>query len=57
MNPEVQKQVLAWMASLQTAVEKGAEFVVGQAPGVVQEIVAYGKLSARQPQGSSLCLF
>lgn len=46
MNPELQKELAAWLIKLKDAADAGASFALEQAPLIVQEKVAYGRISA-----------
>jgi hypothetical protein len=44
MNPELQKELATWLMNLREAADAGASFVLEQAPLIVQEKVAYGRV-------------
>jgi hypothetical protein len=43
MNPELQKELAQWLASLRETVGNGMNFVIEQAPLVVQEKITFGR--------------
>ena len=44
MNEELQKELALWLASLRQGAESASNFVLEQAPLVVQEKIAYGRV-------------
>jgi hypothetical protein len=43
MNPDVQKALLSWLQGIQQLAAQGKDFILTQAPQVVQEKVAWGR--------------
>jgi hypothetical protein len=43
VSPEVQEQIARFLTKANDAVEKGSEFVVEQAPLVIQEMITFGR--------------
>lgn len=43
MNPELQKELVAWLAALRETAQQGTSFALEQAPLLVQEKIAYGR--------------
>lgn len=45
MNEQLQKELATWLAQLRDTANAGASFALEQAPLVIQEKVAYGRVS------------
>jgi hypothetical protein len=43
VNPEIQKELLAWLTGVRELAAQGKDFVLEQAPLVVREAIAYGR--------------
>lgn len=43
MNDELQKQLADYLAAIASSAKAGSQFVIEQAPSVVQEKIAYGR--------------
>lgn len=43
VNPEIQKELLAWLTGVRELAAQGKDFVLAQAPLVVREAIAYGR--------------
>lgn len=44
MNEQLQKELAAWLATMRDAAQQGANFAIEQAPLIVREKVAYGRV-------------
>jgi hypothetical protein len=44
MNPELQRELAAWLSKLRESADAAGSFVLEQAPLIVQEKVAYGRV-------------